>query len=116
MKHLDAGLLIGAGLVAGTLVAALAADISMIDPTRGGYEPPYEDYTGEPINWHALERTETGLLNRGYVLNTHVNGVTGMISFNLFGMEWDYRQLSERAVAVHEPHEAFRELGYEPEF
>lgn len=116
MKHFDAGLLISAGLVAGTLVAALVTDIRAIDSTRGGYEPPYDDYTGEPINWHDLERTETGLLNRGYVLNTHVNGATGMISFSVLGMEWDYRPLSERAVAIHDPHEAFRERGFEPEF
>ncbi len=29
------------------------ADYKSFDRTKGGYEPPYTEYTGEPINWDA---------------------------------------------------------------
>lgn len=98
------------------LVIGVALDIRAFDPTSGGYEPPYTAFTGEPIDWENLDLTQTGVVKRGYVVNVHVNGATGMISFEIFGQMIDYRPLSDRALAVHQPREAFIRLGFDPEF
>jgi hypothetical protein len=49
------------------LALGLALDIRDFDRTKGGYEPPYEGVTGEPIDWASLDLTPTGLVKRGYV-------------------------------------------------
>ena len=103
-------------LVAITVGATL--DIAAIDRTRGGYEPPFTGYTGEPIDWDAdTYTTPTGMVATGYVLDVHTDCTTGMISFEVLGLvSVDYRQLSERALAVHEPQLACTERGFTPAF
>ena len=91
-------------------------DFQEFDPTSGGYEPPYEGVTGDPIDWNTLDQTPTGLARRGRVVNTLVNGTTGMISFEVYGLEIPFRPMSERALVVHKPREAFIELGFDPQF
>ncbi|MDN3523556.1 hypothetical protein [Halomonas ramblicola] len=34
----------------GALMLGVIADIRSFDETRGGYEPPYTGFTGEPID------------------------------------------------------------------
>ena len=97
-------------------VVALYADIREMDKTDGGYEPPYTDVTGEIIDWDSMDLTATGLVRRGHVINFIVNGTTGMISLALFGYEFEARKLSERAIIVHKPREAFIRRGFKPEF
>ncbi|WP_194435370.1 hypothetical protein [Vibrio fluminensis] len=92
-----------------------------MDRTEGGYEPPYSEVTGETINWDEMDLTSTGLVRRGlvrrgYVVNFIVNGTTGMISLELFGITFEARKLSERAIIVHKPREAFIKRGFNPEF
>ena len=58
-----------------------------MDHTKGGYELPYVGVTGDPIDWDSMDLTSTGLVRRGYVLNFLVNGTTGMISLELFGID-----------------------------
>ena len=91
-------------------------DFQDFDRTRGGYEPPFEGVEGEPVNWFALDRTPTGVAKRGRVVNTLVDGKTGMISFEVSGIKVPFRPFSERALAVHKPREAFEALGFDPEF
>jgi len=98
------------------LCTALYFDIKAMDKTDGGYQPPYTDVTGEIIDWDSMDLTATGLVRRGHVINFIVNGTTGMISLQLFGIEFEARQLSERAVVVHQPREAFIRRGFKPEF
>jgi hypothetical protein len=44
------------GAAAAALVlAGLVADIRSFDTTSGGYEPPYRDFTGDPIDWSQTE-------------------------------------------------------------
>ncbi len=108
-----------AGLGALSVVLFIAGfwlDFRAFDETRGGYEPPYEGVTGDPIDWFAADRTPTGLARRGRVVNTLVNGTTGMISFEIYGVAIPFRQLSERAIVVHKPREAFIALGFDPQF
>jgi len=105
------------GLIAVLLVSlGLYLDIREMDHTEGGYEAPYTGVTGTPIDWHAMDLTATGLVRRGHVLNFIVNGTTGMISLEMFGISFKARQLSERAIAVHKPRQAFIERGFSPEF
>lgn len=99
------------------LVVGVSLDINGFDTTSGGYEPPYTGFVGAPIQWKELEVTETGVVKRGYIIDTHVNATTGMISFEFLGQGMiGYRPLSERALAVHKPREAFIRLGFSPEF
>jgi len=80
---------------------ALYLDIKEIDKTEGGYKPPYSGFTGETIDWDSMDLSSTGLVKRGYVLNILVNGTTGMISFELLGISFEARKLSERAIIEH---------------
>jgi len=57
-----------------------------------------------------------GLARRGRVVNTLVNGTTGMISFEIYGVEIPFRPLSPRALAVQKPREAFIAMGFDPQF
>ena len=98
------------------LLVGFWLDFQEFDPTRGGYEPPYEGVVGDPIDWFSADRTPTGLARRGRVVNTLVNGTTGMISFEIYGLEIPFRPLSDRALVVHRPREAFIELGFDPQF
>lgn len=98
------------------LVVGFVADIRATDRTSGGYEPPYTGYTGEPIDWEAQDQTNEGLLLRGYVFDWRVDCGTGMISIDMFGGSFDYRELSERAIVVHKPGEACEARGFETGF
>ncbi|MBL4795044.1 MAG: hypothetical protein JKY24_05995 [Pseudomonadales bacterium] len=94
----------------------LYLDIKEMDHTEGGYEPPFTGVTGDPIDWDSMDISSTGLVRRGYVLNFLVNGTTGMISLEMFGIEFEARKLSERAIVVHKPKEAFIRRGFKPQF
>ena len=107
--------LIGITLVL-TAVVGIFLDFRDLDKTNGGYEPPYVDVTGEPVDWDSMDLTSTGLAKRGYVINVLVNGTTGMISFEIFKQEIDWRVFSDRALVVHKPREALVRRGFKPEF
>jgi hypothetical protein len=98
------------------LSVALYLDIQEMDKTDGGYEPPYEGVVGDPLDWDSMDLTATGLVRRGHVLNFIVNGTTGMISLEFLGFTFEARKLSERAIVVHKPREAFIKRGFTPEF
>lgn len=107
----------GIGLAAVLLIATGAvADIRAIDPTSGAYDPPYTSYSGNPIDWNSNFITEDGMYSPGYVIDTHVDCTTGMISFDVMGIRFDYRELSPRALAIHDPRQACAERGFDPQF
>lgn len=107
----------GLGVACAVLVGAgVVADVMAFDRTSGGYEPPYEGWTGEPIDWTAAEVTSQGLSRSGFVLRTHLDCTTGMISFGTLGLSIDFRPVSERAIVVHQPREACEAAGFSPEF
>jgi hypothetical protein len=97
-------------------LAALVADIRDFDRTRGGYEPPFADVTGEPIDWSTVETTPTGMLRRGRVLDFLADCTSGMIAGRILGVEIPFRPFSDRAIAVHRPREACEERGFLPQF
>ena len=105
------------GFIAGALVAiGLYLDMTDFDRKSGGYTAPFTGVTGEPVDWHSLDRTPTGFAKRGHVVKVLVDGTTGMISFEVFKRKIDLRPLSERALVVHKPREAFIAMGFKPEF
>ncbi|GAF12482.1 hypothetical protein JCM19046_3710 [Bacillus sp. JCM 19046] len=105
------------GFVASTLfIGGLVADIRAFDETSGGYEPPYEGVTGDPINFDELDQTNEGIVGRGYSIDILLNCTTGMISFEFFKQRIDFRVASGRALAVHKPQEACEKRGFEPAF
>ena len=107
------------GMVAVVAVTVGAiVDIANIDRTRGGYEPPFTEYTGDPIDWDAdTYTTPTGMVATGYVLDVYTDCTTGMISFEVLGLvSINYRQVSDRALAVHKPQLACIERGFHPDF
>ena len=104
----------GAALIA--VLAGAAADIGSFDRTRGGYEPPYQGFTGEPIDWSTVETTATGMLRRGWVIDFLADCTTGMMHGRILGLEIPFRPFSQRAIVVHRPREACEDRGFTPEF
>lgn len=98
------------------MAVGMYLDIREMDHTEGGYEPPYEGVSGEPLDWDSMDLSASGLIRRGHVINFIVNGTTGMISLEVFGIAFDARKLSPRAIIVHKPREAFIRRGFTPEF
>ncbi|MEP2935182.1 MAG: hypothetical protein ABJM06_05665 [Gilvibacter sp.] len=94
----------------------LVVDIKTFDRTKGGYDYPYENWSGTPVDWDLMDITKTGLVKRGYVLDVHINGTTGMISFGALGLKWDWQRFSKRALKVHKPKEALIRKGFTPKF
>lgn len=97
-------------------IIGFVIDITTFDQTKGGYEAPYEGWTGQPVNWDNMDQTSTGLVKRGYVIDVHLHGTTGMMTFELFGLRYDWRTPSDRALKVHKPREALIKRGFNPTF
>ncbi len=108
--------LVASGALLLAIVTAGFADVRSFDQTRGGYEPPYTGYTGNPIDWSVLDKTPAGMMKRGYVMNVYVDCTSGMMHFGFFGVTVPFREFSPRALAVHKPREACEERGFSPEF
>jgi hypothetical protein len=98
------------------LIIGFVQDVRSFDRTSGGYEPPYADYTGNPIDWATLEITSEGMVNRGYIVNVRINCTSGMMHFEALGIEVPFRAFSPRALVVHRPREACEERGFSPAF
>lgn len=99
------------------VVGGLLADLTTIDETRGGYEAPFEGWTGTPIDWEAQAVNDDGFVKTGYVLTIRLDCTTGINTGEVLGIDLPYeRALSERALAVHAPREACTAAGFEPGF
>lgn len=109
--------LAGVAVVALLLVGVgVYLDYRSFDRTSGGYDPPYTDWTGTPIDWAATEQTDDGFRQRGRVVSSRLDCSTGMITFEVAALRFPYRQVSPRAVAVHQPREACEAAGFSPRF
>ncbi|MGF1473709.1 MAG: hypothetical protein ACFB50_18455 [Rubrobacteraceae bacterium] len=104
-------------ILSALLMVGLSIDFGNFDQTSGGYEPPYTDYTGEPVDFDAGYQTEEGIYGPGWVWSSEVNCTTGMVTFHFFNnFEMEWREVSPRAIAIHEPHEACERRGFDPQF
>lgn len=95
------------------LGSALALDARNLDRTRGGYEPPYTGYTGEPLRFDEVALTADGGVVRGRVLDSLIDCRTGGWRFDILGFLIDYRGVSERALVVHKPQVLCRQHGFD---
>ncbi len=109
-------ILLALALAVGLVAAGAIADFRSFDRTKGGYDPPYTGYTGEPTDWSEGTVTAEGFFRDGYVLDVYANCASGMITFGLLGMKIPFRKFSPRAIAVHKPREACAEQGFTPVF
>jgi hypothetical protein len=101
---------------AARILTGLVADIRSFDPTSGGYEPPYTDFAGEPIDWSQTQTTAQGMRKPGHVVAVSVDCAIGMMHFETLGLRFEFRKLSPRALAVHKPREACAQRGFTPAF
>ncbi|MBM7632186.1 hypothetical protein [Geomicrobium sediminis] len=97
-------------------ISGLILDLRSFDETKGGYEPPFENFTGEPINFNELDQSAEGIVGRGYTVNILLNCTTGMVTFEFFKLRFDVLTVSERAIAVHKPQDACIKRGFDPQF
>lgn len=104
--------LIGLALPA-YLIGAAALDIAGTDQTRGGYEAPYTDFTGTPIQADQVALQDDTLVIRGRVLDSEISCRTGMWVFDIVGFDIPYRTVSERALVIHRPQEVCRAAGFD---
>jgi hypothetical protein len=105
------------GLVAVLLtVVGIVDDARDFDRTRGGYDPPYTGWTGTPIDWESHDVTDEGFRNPGRVIDTKLNCTTGLIQVDVWGVTFDFRKVSDRAIAVHKPREACEAAGFDAQF
>ena len=115
-RHARSTLAAIGGLAIVLLVVGLALDVRAFDGTRGGYEPPYTDFEGTPVDWAQTDLTADGMAKRGYVVNVLIDCTDGMISFEFYSLVIPFRPFSERALAVHQPRAACEARGFTPEF
>jgi hypothetical protein len=95
------------------LVVGLVADIRSADSTKGGYEYPFEGWSGETIDFSAMYQTKDGLYKSGYVVDQFFNCNTGMISWKILGViKGEFRQFSERAIVVQKPQDECKARGF----
>jgi hypothetical protein len=108
----------GALLVVVVILGAIAAyDVLSFDRTSGGTPPDYTDFSGNPIDWDSLDLTDDGFKRSGYVLDAYLDCTSGMISLKpKVGPKINYREVSERALHVHQPREACPRHGFTPDF
>lgn len=89
---------------------------SILRSDPGRLRTPYTDFTGQPIRWQELDTTTVGMVHRGYVVDVLINCRSGMMTFDVFGMEIPWRSFSERALVVHKPRDACEDRGFSPRF
>ncbi|NKB61285.1 MAG: hypothetical protein GKR95_03800 [Gammaproteobacteria bacterium] len=108
------GFLIGVGLTAlVALIVGLTLDIRSFDRTSGGYEYPYDNWTGEIIDFSSMYQTSEGLYQKGYVIDLFFNCNHGLITWEVFGVfKGEFRTFSERAIVVHRPQDECESRGF----
>jgi len=98
------------------IVLGLFVDIRSADRTKGGYEYPFEGWSGKTIDFSAMYQTNDGLYQRGYVIDQFFNCNTGMISWEILGVvKGEFRKFSERAIVVHKPQGECKVRGFNPD-
>lgn len=120
MRRVGRGLVMAFAVIgafwSAVLATGLLLDASEFDQTRGGYAPPYDDWTGTPIDWSGADVSSTGMARRGRVTTLLVNCTTGMIEVEVLRFRIPFRPLSARAIVVHRPRDACAARGFSPRF
>ena len=90
-------------------------DVKSADNTQGGYEYPFEGWSGTPIDFSVMYQTKEGLFKKGYVVDQLFNCNIGLITWEVFGViKGEFRLFSERAIVVHKPQDECKARGFNP--
>ena len=74
------------------LVLGLFMDVKNVDNTQGGYEYPFQGWSGTPIDFSVMYQTKEGLFKKGYVVD----------------------QLFNCNTVVHKPQDECKARGFNP--
>ena len=97
------------------LVLGLFLDVKSADNTQGGYEYPFEGWSGTTIDFSAMYQTKEDLFKKGYVVDQLFNCNIGLITWEVFGViKGEFRLFSERAIVVHKPQHECKARGFNP--
>ena len=89
-------------------------EVSVIDQTSGGYEYPFEGWTGTPTDYDAWYATPTGLFFDGRAADLHINCTTGRLVISVLStVDYNFRDFSDRAKVVHQPQMTCRDRGFD---
>ena len=104
------------GILAVLMIAlGMFVDVRNFDRTKGGYEYPFEGWSGQTINFTDMYQTNEGLFTRGYVIDLYFNCKTGFITWKILGLlSGEFRKMSERAIVVHKPQDECKARGFDP--
>lgn len=95
-------------------VASLVLDLLEVDQTSGGYEYPYQGWTGSPIDYTQWYTTQAGMFNRGRVIDQHLDCTSGQLLISILGVvHFDFRPFSDRAKVVHQPQVSCWQRGFD---
>jgi len=95
-------------------VVNTASEVSTIDQTSGGYEYPFEGWSGTPIDYNAWYATSDGLFSDGRAADLHINCTTGRLTISVLStIDVPFRDFSDRAKVVHQPQMTCRERGFD---
>ncbi len=90
------------------------SEVSVIDQTSGGYEYPFEGWTGTPTDYGTWYATPTGLFFDGRAADLHINCTTGRLVISVLStIDYNFRDFSDRAKVVHQPQMTCRERGFD---
>lgn len=93
---------------------ATANEVSVIDLTSGGYEYPYEGWTGTPTDYDTWYATPNGLFFDGRSADLSINCTTGRLTISVLStIDVPFRDFSDRAKVVHQPQVTCRERGFD---
>lgn len=96
------------------LTLATVVGVRDADRTSGGYEYPYQGWTGTPIDYASWYLTAEGLFWPGPVVDQALDCTTGQLTLQVFGLaDIQFRPLSDRAKVVHQPQVACRDRGFD---
>lgn len=89
-------------------------EVSVIDQTSGGYEYPFESWTGTPTDYYTWYATPTGLFFDGRAADLHINCTTGRLVISVLStINYNFRDFSDRAKVVHQPQMTCRDRGFD---
>lgn len=90
------------------------AQVSTIDLTDGGYEYPFEGWTGTPTDYDTWYAAPDGLFYDGVAADLHINCTTGRLTISVMStVDVPFRDFSDRAKVVHQPQMTCRARGFD---
>lgn len=94
--------------------ATTYAQVSTIDLTSGGYEYPFDNWTGTATDYDTWYAAPDGLFYDGVAADLHINCTSGRLTISVLStIDVPFRDFSDRAKVVHQPQMTCRERGFD---